>query len=120
MATITPIFRIFDYNKAIEFYINWLGFKIDWEHKPEKAPQYLQISLGDIVLHLTEHHGDCSPGARAHVDNFEKLKEYHAQILAKDYKYNRPGIDKSFYDATKWCMQVIDPFGNRLTFYGIE
>lgn len=27
-----PILRIFDYKKAIEFYVDWLGFKIVWEH----------------------------------------------------------------------------------------
>jgi len=24
---VIPVLRIFDYNKAIEFYIDWLGFK---------------------------------------------------------------------------------------------
>lgn len=28
-----PILRIFDYQKAIEFYIDWLGFEIVWEHR---------------------------------------------------------------------------------------
>ncbi|KAA8477507.1 hypothetical protein BDE36_3114 [Arcticibacter tournemirensis] len=58
MATITPIFRMFDYDKAVEFYIDWLGFKIDWEDKPDNTPIYMQISLNGIILHLTEHHGD--------------------------------------------------------------
>ncbi len=29
---VIPILRIFDYKKTIEFYIDWLGFKINWEH----------------------------------------------------------------------------------------
>ncbi|GEM_PF-5049229 len=53
MATITPIFRIFDYNKAVEFYIEWLGFKIDWEDKPDNAPIYMQISLDSYQKYLT-------------------------------------------------------------------
>lgn len=67
MAVARPIFRIFDYNKAIAFYINWLSFTVDWEDKPENSPVYLQISLDGIVIHLTEHHGDCTPGARTHI-----------------------------------------------------
>lgn len=114
MATVKPIFRIFDYDKAIEFYVNWLGFKIDWEDKPDNAPVYLQVSRDDIVLHLTEHHGDCSPGARVYIENFQGLKAYHKELLSKDYKYNRPGVEKTFW-KTK-CMEVIDPFGNRLSF----
>ena len=118
MASITPIFRIFDYSKAIEFYVDWLGFNVDWGDKPGNAPIYLQISLGEIRLHLTEHHGDCSPGARAHIDNFEGLADYHKQILSKSYKFNRPGIGPSPWNPNDLCMEVIDPFGNRLSFYG--
>ncbi|NEU08865.1 VOC family protein [Flavihumibacter sp. R14] len=118
MASIIPIFRIFDYNKALDFYVNWLGFKIDWEDKPDHAPVYLQISLADIVLHLTEHHGDCTPGARAYIDNFDGLKEYHRQILSKEYKYNRPGLETPPWNRDTLCMDVIDPFGNRLSFNG--
>jgi hypothetical protein len=27
-----PILRIFDIAKALEFYLDYLGFKVDWEH----------------------------------------------------------------------------------------
>ncbi|HMT30094.1 MAG TPA: glyoxalase superfamily protein, partial [Bacteroidia bacterium] len=33
MNKVKPIFRIFEYKKAIEFYVDFLGFKIDWENK---------------------------------------------------------------------------------------
>ncbi len=33
---VIPILRIFDYQKAVEFYVDWLDFKIDWEHTFEK------------------------------------------------------------------------------------
>jgi len=116
MTTITPIFRIFDYDKAVEFYVNWLGFKIDWENKLDNAPVYMQISRDNIILHLTEHHGDCSPGARAYIDKFENLKDYHKHLLSKQYKFNRPGLEKTPWNPKTLCMDVIDPFGNRLSF----
>lgn len=28
-----PTFRILDYKKAIDFYIQGLGFSLDWEHR---------------------------------------------------------------------------------------
>ena len=31
----TPILRILDETKAKQFYIDFLGFKIDWEHRVE-------------------------------------------------------------------------------------
>lgn len=33
---VIPVLRIFDYKKAIEFYVDWLEFKIDWEHTFEE------------------------------------------------------------------------------------
>jgi uncharacterized glyoxalase superfamily protein PhnB len=111
---VIPVLRIFDYKKAIEFYVDWLGFTIDWDHTFEdNTPVYMQISLNELVLHLSEHHGDSSPGARVYIE-CTGLKDYHQSLINKNYKYNRPGLEKSFYKT--WCMEVIDPFGNRLTF----
>lgn len=108
--------RIFDYEKALEFYIHWSGFQVDWEYKEEATPVYLQVSMGGIVLHLSEHHGDSTPGARVFIDNFSNLVSYHQELLDKNYKYNRPGITIPFYDAKALEVTVNDPFGNRLTF----
>lgn len=41
----TPILRIFDESKAVEFYVDFLGFKVDWQHRFEaNFPLYLQVS----------------------------------------------------------------------------
>src|SRR5579862_8024455 len=62
---VIPILRIFDVAKADEFYLGFLGFTVDWEHRcDESAPLYRQISRDGLILHLSEHHGDGSPGAR--------------------------------------------------------
>ena len=111
---VIPIFRIFDYSKAVEFYIDWLGFQMDWKHEFEaNMPIYMQISMPGLTLHLSEHHGDANPGAHAFV-NCTGLKAYHDQLIGKNYKYNKPGYEKTFYGTH--CVQVIDPFGNRISF----
>ena len=112
-ATI-PIFRIFDVAKAKAFYVDFLGFTVDWEHRFDAAaPLYMQISRAGLTLHLSEHHGDCCPGSTASV-RVHGLTEFHAEITAKGYGYLRPGIENTFYQSR--CMQVIDPFGNRIRF----
>lgn len=110
----TPILRMFDVRKAREFYLDFLGFKVDFEHRFEPSlPLYMQVSLGSVILHLSEHHGDCSPGAKVIIET-TGLKDYHADILAKGYGYMRPGLEKQPWgDVT---MTVIDPFTNRLVF----
>jgi hypothetical protein len=109
-----PILRIFDVAKAREFYIDFLGFTVDWEHRfDDAAPLYLQLSRGGLVLHLSEHHGDACPGSTVFVW-MSGLEEFHREITAKNYGYLRPGIERTFYNAL--CVEVTDPFGNRIRF----
>ena len=110
----TPILRIFDEAKAKAFYAGFLGFSIDWEHRFEPGlPLYMQVSRGGCVLHLSEHHGDCSPGAAVRIDA-TNLDAFHAELVSKDYKYARPEIEDTPWQTRE--MSVRDPFGNRLTF----
>jgi catechol 2,3-dioxygenase-like lactoylglutathione lyase family enzyme len=112
--TTIPLLRIFDVAKAKEFYVDFLGFKIEWEHHFEESlPAYIQVSRDGLVLHLTEHHGDCCPGSTVFVW-MSGIDEFHREITSKNYKNLRPGIETTFYDAK--CVEVIDPFGNRIRF----
>lgn len=111
---IIPVLRIFDYQKMLEFYIDWLGFEIAWEHRfEENMPAYIEVIKGNIILHLSEHHGDASPGSSIFIWG-EGIPEYHQELIDKNYKYNRPGLEKTFYDAVSFT--VYDPFGNKIIF----
>ncbi len=109
-----PVLRIFDEDRAREFYLDFLGFTVDWQHQFEpNTPKYLQISRNNLVIHLTEHSGDCTPGAKVFVQT-EGLDELYNDISNKKYKYNRPGIEDMPWGTR--AMTVIDPFNNRITF----
>lgn len=111
---VVPVLRMLDVTKAKEYYIDWLGFKIDWEHRfGDNFPLYMQISKDDFVLHLSEHYGDCIPGAKV-IINILNLETYHQQLKEKDYKYYKPGIQKTEWGTKD--MNLIDPFGNKLVF----
>jgi glyoxalase superfamily protein len=108
-----PILRIFDEAKAREFYLGFLGFAVDFEHRFEPGmPLYMGISRAGLTLHLSEHHGDASPGSTVYVP-MQGLRDLHRELGEKKYNYGRPGID-----AHPWAdvMQVFDPFGNRIRF----
>ena len=112
--TCIPVLRIYDVAKAMEFYINWLEFTIDWEHRfDENAPLYMQISKGDISFHLSEHYGDGTPGTGIFIW-CTGLEAYQQNLLNKNYKYFRPGLETTFYNSL--CMNIIDPFGNKISF----
>jgi len=113
VATI-PILRIFSVEKAKEFYVGFLGFQVDWEHRfDDRAPLYMQVSRAGCLLHLSEHHGDCCPGSTVFL-RVRGLDDYHRDITAKGYGFMRPGIESTFHNSR--CMTVIDPFGNRIRF----
>jgi catechol 2,3-dioxygenase-like lactoylglutathione lyase family enzyme len=107
-----PILRIFDVAKAKEFYIDWLGFEVEWEHQFEPdTPYYIGIRKDNIQLHLSEHHGDSVPGVRIFIECTE-IEKFHESL--KPYKYYRPSVEKTFYGTMEMVVQ--DPFGNKLSF----
>ena len=108
-----PILRMFDEAKAREFYLDFLGFGVEFEHRFEAdLPLYLGISRNGLQLHLSEHHGDASPGSTVFIpmQNIELLRD---ELLAKRYGYGRPDIVQQGWGQV---LEVYDPFGNRLRF----
>lgn len=111
-----PLLRILDEAQAKEFYVDFLGFTLDWGNRSTGA-LFMQVSLDDCVLHLSEHSGDARPGAaiKLHTDNIE---EYVAQLVAKKYPpgvaEQDPGVALQPWGSLD--MVLVDPFGNRLIF----
>jgi catechol 2,3-dioxygenase-like lactoylglutathione lyase family enzyme len=104
---------IFSVEKAREFYLGFLGFAVDWEHRFEPtAPLYMQVSRGEFLLHLSEHYGDGCPGAVIFL-RMTGLEEFHRELTAKGYRYMRPGIEQRDWGRE---LTVTDPFGNRIRF----
>lgn len=108
-----PIIRCFDGGKAQDFYLDYLGFCVDWEHRhAPDLPLYQQVSRSGCLLHLSEHHGDAAPGGRSFIPMLG-LGAFHAELQAKTYPNLNPEIE-----TVPWGLQMTltDPFGNRLTF----
>ena len=108
-----PILRIFDVVKAQEFYCDFLGFVVTMEHRHEPdLPLYISVERSGLELHLSEHHGDASPGSTAFVW-IVGVRAFHAELISKQYGYGRPGIIRQPWGDQ---MEVHDPFGNRIRF----
>lgn len=112
-----PIVRIFDVAKAHEFYLGFLGFSVDWEHRyGDNFPLYTQISRTGLRLHLSEHAGDATPGGNMCV-YMKGIREFHKELSAKNYRYMKPGLED---EGTRIELQVIDPFNNRIRFMELK
>ncbi len=112
---VIPILRIFNLDKAKEFYCDFLDWKIDWSHTfGENFPVYMQISTGSATLHLSEHYGDACPGStvKIRVDDIDAMA---ARLQEKNYKFSKPGVELMPWKTKE--MWIHDPFGNKLMFF---
>jgi hypothetical protein len=115
LAAPIPILRSFDEKKMRDFYVGFLGFKVDWEHRFEKnTPLYLQVSRNGCVLQISEHFGDGTPGTKIKIET-QGLDAYQRALLAKKYRHARPGIME--FEWGERAMTIADPFGNALIFF---
>jgi uncharacterized glyoxalase superfamily protein PhnB len=112
----TPILRSFDETKAREFYVDFMGFTVDWEHRfADHAPLYMQVSRGRAVLHISEHYGDASPGGAVRIETAD-VDALARELREKRYKFANPGDGQVMPWGTKE-VTLTDPFKNRLIFF---
>jgi hypothetical protein len=108
-----PVLRIFCVEKAREFYLDFLGFGLDFEHRyGDDAPLYMGLARTGLTLHLSEHHGDATPGSAVFVW-MTGVDALQAELTEKNYKYNRPAIQEQPWGRV---LSVTDPFANRIHF----
>lgn len=109
---VVPVLRIQDEARAREFYVDCLGFGIEWEHRFEPdLPLYLRIRRGQAVLDLSEHHGDGTPGTVVWVP-IASADALHVELSRRPHARLRPGIDRDAPGGP--TIELVDPFGNVL------
>jgi len=115
MGPAVPILRSFDEAHARAFWCDWLGFAVDWEHRfAPDLPLYMGLSKDGCVIHLSEHHGDATPGSAIRVETSD-IDALLSDLQARPHPGARPGIvDQSWGDRE---IRLTDPFGNRVVFW---
>lgn len=112
----TPVLRSFDEQRMKDFYLDFLGFELEFEHRfDDGAPLYMGVRRGGCALHISEHYGDATPGGAVRIP-VDDVSAYMAQLRAKQHGNARPGEP----ELTPWGSYEItiqDPSSNRLTFY---
>jgi hypothetical protein len=60
--------RITDYERSKVFYVEKLGFGLEWEHRFEPhLPVFMSVVRDGMKLFLSEHAGDCQVGGLVHL-----------------------------------------------------
>lgn len=115
MSAPVPVLRSLDEARAREFYVDYLHFSIEWEHRFDYAKTilYMRLRRDQFVLDLSEHHGDGTPGSTVWVPVGD-ITELHRELHATGYGRMNPGIEVDSPGGP--TMEVIDPFSNTIRF----
>jgi hypothetical protein len=114
MSAPIPVLRSLDEARAREFYLDYLHFSIEWEHRfDDEAPLYMRLRRDRFVLDLSEHHGDGTPGSTVWVP-IGDVAALQKELLATGYPRLNPGIEVDSPGGP--TMEVIDPFSNTIRF----
>lgn len=112
---VTPVLLMFDYAAALAFYVDWLGFRIDWEEQPGRNRTYVQLSRAEVVLHLSSSPADGCAGTTVRLD-IKGLPAYHRRLTSTDQPPMQPTLAPAYWNNRVLEMEVTDPSGNRLIF----
>jgi catechol 2,3-dioxygenase-like lactoylglutathione lyase family enzyme len=109
---VVPALRITSYQRSKAFYVDQLGFRVEWEHRFEPTfPVFMSVARDEMQIYLTEHSGDCQVGGLVHFV-IEDVKAWHREFTARGVQPTEPpNNDLGFLNMT-----VTDPDGNQLRF----
>ncbi len=112
LRRVTPTFRVKDARASEAFYRDILGFKTSWEDDPgDGHPIFIEMSRGDVSIHLSEHEGDGPEGVSVYVD-VDDARALHAEVTGKSAETDPP-------EPMPWghvVFTVTDPDGNVMRF----
>jgi Glyoxalase superfamily protein len=108
-----PVLRMFDVEATRRFYLEYLGCRLDWQEGEGDRPVFMQVSRGPLVLNLSSHHGDGTPGT-AVVVMTDDVAALHAELHRKNYPFLKPGIEPH---GSGVQMTVLDPASNAIRFF---
>ncbi len=110
MEKVVPVLQIDDSDDAKAFYVDKLGFTLDfeWRHEPG-FPVFMGVKRGDLYLHLSEH-GKGHPGTEIYVfvddvEAWRKRCDDHGVAISQP-------LEAKPWGSTE--MAITDPFRNLL------
>lgn len=109
---VIPALRMTQYQRSKDYYVDRLGFVVDWEHRFEPGfPVFMSLTRDGMQLYLTEHTGDCQAGGLVHFV-IEDVTSWFEEFRAKGARIGEPpNNDLGFMNMT-----ILDPDGNQLRF----
>jgi uncharacterized glyoxalase superfamily protein PhnB len=106
-----PHLRITKYKHAKEFYVDKLGFTIDWEWRHEPGlPVFMRITKDGRSLFLSEHEGDGPTGTSVSI-YLPDVDKWYQEFADNGVEIKPPDDEPWGERSTTFC----DPDGNRIS-----
>jgi catechol 2,3-dioxygenase-like lactoylglutathione lyase family enzyme len=108
---VVPTLRITSYERSKAFFVDGLGFQIDWEHrfKPH-FPVFMQVSREELSFFLSAHSGDCAVGGLIHL-YVSNVDAWFAEFQGRNISVKEPPNESL---PGLRSMTVVDPDGNKI------
>lgn len=106
-----PILQVSQIALSLEFYVDRLGFELEWIYQPEGLPAFAAVRREQIRLFLTEH-PESVFGSLIYC-YVSPIASWYEAILSQGLQAEWP------LERTEWGtqeFQIRDPDGNRLRF----
>lgn len=111
--TVIPQLRMTDAQRSLAFYVDQLGFVVDWQHQFEPGlPLFVQLSRKGQTIFLSGHAGDCAPGGAVYFWVLDADADYEA-FTARGVTPLKP-IANTDYGVREFLLA--DPDHNKLRF----
>ena len=113
MELAIPHLRILQYDQAVAFYVDALGFEIDFEWRAEPGvPVYMGIRRGTLVAHLSELEGSGPPGdGRGMTLSVNDVDAWYEHLQQKGVVFEQE-LQQRPWGARDFIVH--DPFGNTI------
>ena len=108
---VIPTLRMTDEARSRAFYVDGLGFQVDWTHRfGPHSPVLLQVSRDGMIVFLSQHVMDCALGGLVHLF-VDSVDDWHARLERGGVAIELPPTDQPWGLRE---MHLVDPDGNRL------
>ena len=113
MRPAIPVLRMYDVEATKRFYVDYLGFTLDWQEGEGDRPIYMRVSRGPVALDLSSHAGDGTPGTVV-IIQVDDAAALHQELDSKRYPFMNPGIEARGIGKE---VTVLDPASNQVRFF---
>ena len=111
MQAVVPALRFTNEERTRAYYVDHLGFRVDWEHRFEPGlPLFMQVSRGGMALYLTQHAGDAQPGGLVYF-YVPNVDAWYREIVATGLAMHRAPENMPWGNRE---LHLADPDGNRV------